>query len=248
MSEKVINGYKLEICANSLYSAKEAEKGGASRVELCQNLENGGTTPSYGLIKLTRQHLSIGIHVLIRPRGGDFLYSNEEFEEMMEDVRFCKEIGCDGVVIGVLDKDGNIDEPRMSKLIEIARPLTVVFHRAFDLCPNPLKSLDTLIALGCDRVLTSGQEHDAFKGKEKLKEWITKAAGQIEVMPGSGVNAENITAILSYTGASAIHSSAKVIIPSGISNPEQEDFGMGGELMYSSSERVEEMVNKIKSL
>lgn len=248
MKEKIINGYQLEICANSLYSAKEAQKAGASRVELCQNLENGGTTPSYGLIKLTREQLSIGLHVLIRPRGGDFLYSEEEFQEIVEDIRFCKEVGCDGVVIGVLKENAKVDISRMKMLIEEAKPMVVVFHRAFDLCANPNESLEQLIFLGCDRVLTSGQQETAMEGRGLIKELVSQAAGRIEVMPGSGVHDGNIVELLKTTGAKSVHSSAKVVTASKMKIGKQRDLGMGGDLIYSCSEEVTKLIEQIKSL
>ena len=248
MNELDINGYKLEICSNSFYSAKQAQLGGASRVELCQNLENGGTTPSYAQIKLVRNALSIGVHVLIRPRSGDFLYNEEEFLEMQEDVKLCKEIGCDGVVIGILTQDGEVDIDRMKVLIELAQPMTVVFHRAFDKCKDPFKSLEDVISIGCNRILTSGQANTAFQGKALLKELILRANNRIEIMPGSGVDSSNVVDILEFTGAKSIHSSAKIVIDSNMKVLENEVQGMDEPVMYSSKEKVQEIVDKIKSL
>ena len=248
MIETAINGYKLEICANSFYSATQAELGGASRVELCQNLENGGTTPSYGQIKLTREALGIGVHVLIRPRSGDFLYTEQEISEMGEDILFCKSIGCDGVVIGVLTAEGEVDKIQMQKLVNMAKPMTVVFHRAFDRCVHPFKALEDIIALGCDRILTSGQEDSALKGKQLLKDLIEKSRGRIEIMPGAGVEENNLQEILQFTRAKSIHSSAKEVSRSKMIFNNKRVNGMDEDQTVSSIEKISKLVEKIKSL
>lgn len=248
MEETLINGYKLEICSSSLYSAKQAAAGGASRVELCQNLENGGITPSYGQIKLTRQQLAIGIHVLIRPRGGDFLYSEDEFQQMREDVRFCRDIGCDGIVIGLLEPNGHVDKERTSILVNDAGPLTTVFHRAFDRCLDPMQALDDIIEIGCQRLLTSGQEATAWEGRVLIQELVQRSKGRIEVMPGSGVDESNIKILLKETGARSIHSSAKERIPSAMDYQSSSFLGMDEDCLYTSKEKVAALVNQIKSL
>ena len=230
MNEVKINGLKLEICSNSIFSAKQAEAGGASRIELCQNLENGGTTPSYGQIKLTRESLNIGVHVLIRPRTGDFLYNDDEFNEIRQDIIYCKEAGCDGIVVGILNADGS------------------VFHRAFDRCKDPMQALEDIIELGCDRILTSGQQNTAWEGRDLLKKLVQQAGDRIEIMPGSGVDATNVTAILNYTGAKSIHSSAKVIEKSKMEFKIDSVNGMDEDEIYSSQAKVEEIVAQIKSL
>src|SRR5690606_27134287 len=150
------NSYQLEVCANSVTSAIAAQRGGAHRVEFCQNLEIGGTTPSAGQIRMVRQQLTIGVHVLIRPRGGDVLYTDVEFEEMKADILFCKEVGCNGVVVGLLDVAGRIDRKRTEELVALANPMCVTFHRAFDVCVEPFEALEVVIACGCKRLLTSG--------------------------------------------------------------------------------------------
>jgi len=248
MIETEINGYKLEICANSTYSAKQAQLGGASRVELCQNLENGGTTPSYGQIKLTREALSIGVHVLIRPRSGDFLYTQQEINEIAQDIVFCKSVGCDGVVIGVLTPGGDVDKIKMQELVDLAKPMKVVFHRAFDRCANPFQALEDIIALGCDRILTSGQQNSAFEGKKLLKSLIEKSQGRIEIMPGAGVDENNLHEILQFTGAKSIHSSAKVTERSKMIFSNEKIIGMDEDQIFSSKEKVIKLVEKIKSL
>ena len=248
MNELSINGLKLEICSNSFYSAKQAQAGGASRVELCQNLENGGTTPSYGQIKLTRENLTIGVHVLIRPRSGDFLYTDEEFNEILEDIKFCKSIGCDGIVVGMLNSDGTVDKVRMKTLINEAKPMCVVFHRAFDRCRNPKQALEDIITLGCDRILTSGQKNTAWEGKDLLKELVIQASNRIEIMPGAGVDVENVTKIIKYTGVKSIHSSAKVVERSKMEYNIGEVNGMDEDVIFSSKAKVVELVQQLKSL
>lgn len=240
-TEKEINGIKLEICSNSSYSALQAQLGGASRVEFCQNLENGGITPSYGQIARARQLLHIGMHVLIRPRGGDFVYSDDEFEEMKMDISFCKNSGCDGVVIGILAPDGSVDLARNAALIALAKPMTVVFHRAFDRVKNPTEALEDVIALGFDRILTSGLRNTAEEGQDMLKKLMLQADGRIEIMPGAGVNAANIAKIIGDTGAKSIHSSAKISVKSRMAFESDALDGMNEPTWQTSRELVEEL-------
>ena len=186
----------IEICANSAQSCVEAEAGGAKRVELCAGIPEGGTTPSYGEIR-TAQALtsSIDINVIIRPRGGDFLYTPAEIQSMLLDIELCKQLKVHGVVFGCLTKDGDIDVPLMRRLIETAKPLSVTCHRAFDVCRDPFAALEQLIELGCDRILTSGQQSDAVKGIPLIAELVKRAAGRIIIMPGCGVRENNIARI-----------------------------------------------------
>jgi copper homeostasis protein len=160
----MLENIPLEICLESCEDAIAAQKGGAQRVELCDNLIEGGTTPSAGMIAMTREYRSIGLQVIIRPRGGDFCYSEIELDAMKYDIHHCKTLGVDGVVFGLLKSDGNIDYERTRELIEIARPMNVTFHRAFDMCKDPYQALEELIELGVDRILTSGQEPTVFEG------------------------------------------------------------------------------------
>ena len=201
----------LEVCANTLTSALAAQDGGAIRVELCDNLGEGGTTPSYGQIKLARKLLHIKLYVLIRPREGDFLYTDTEFEIMKADVQNCIDIGCDGVVIGILNPDGSIDTKRCSELIKMARDkgLGVTFHRAFDMCNDMDKALEEIIAMGCERILTSGGKSTAIEGAHVIAHLIEKAAGRIIIMPGSGVSESTVADLIHYTKAKEIHSSAR---------------------------------------
>ena len=201
----------LEVCANTLTSALAAQEGGAIRVELCDNLGEGGTTPSYGQIKLARKMLHIKLYVLIRPREGDFLYSDTEFEIMKADVQNCIDIGCDGVVIGILNPDGSIDAKRCSELVKMAtdKGLGVTFHRAFDMCNDMDKALEEIITLGCERILTSGGRSTAIEGVNMIAHLIKKAAGRIIIMPGSGVSESTVADLIQYTKAKEIHSSAR---------------------------------------
>ena len=182
----------LEVCANSLASALAAQTGGAYRVELCDNLYEGGTTPSPGCIKLTREKLNIKLNVLIRPRGSDFLYTDDEMEIIRRDIQYCKQNGVDGVVIGFLTPNGDIDIERTSEIIKAAHPMSVTFHRAYDMCKDPCKALDELINLKVDRILTSGQRNSAPQGVERISELVEIAGDRVIIMPGAGLKPENI--------------------------------------------------------
>jgi copper homeostasis protein len=207
-------GGKLEIIGFNIESCLIAQASGADRIELCDNPEDGGTTPSYGFIKSARKALRIELYPIIRPRGGDFLYSDDEFEIMQTDVQLCKELGCDGVVIGMLNKDGSIDKKRCSKLVSLAYPLGVTFHRAFERCSNPFEALEDVIEIGCERILTSGQQPTAVEGAGFINKLIRQADNRIIMMPGSGVRSSNIINIAEQTGAAEFHSSAKKIVGS----------------------------------
>ena len=220
---------RIEICVDSAAGAFVAERGGAHRVELCDNLLEGGTTPSAGTIKVARRGLKIGLQVIIRPRGGDFLYSQDELEVMREDIRIAKDLGADGVVIGCLTNEGDIDRTHTAELIALARPLNVTFHRAFDMCREPLKALEDLVALGVDRVLTSGQEATCLEGLELLATLQKQAAGRIIVMPGGGITPRNVQRIVSATGVSEVHLSARSAVESGMAWRNSRVF-MGGTL------------------
>lgn len=204
----------LEIAANSVASALAAQEGGAGRVELCTALELGGLTPSHAQIALTRERLTVPMYVLIRPRTGDFLYSDLECETMLRDIEACIDLGCNGVVLGVLDADGNVDMPRCRSLIAAAGNMGVTFHRAFDLSRDPLASLEHLIELGCERVLTSGARPSAPEGAALIRELVAQAGERIVVMPGAGINAGNIAALAKRTQAREFHVSAKRALPS----------------------------------
>lgn len=201
----------LEICANSYQSAKNAQLAGAHRIELCQELSVGGITPSYGLIKKVIEKLSIKTFVLIRPRSGNFTYSNEEFYIMKHDIQLCKNLGCAGIVSGVLNTDNTLDLVRTKELIELSKPLPFTFHRAFDCVTNPFEVLEQLIDLGVHRILTSGQSSSAKEGLEFLKQLNNKANDRITILPGSGINQENVR-LFKDSGFKEIHASASKTI------------------------------------
>ncbi|MCH2196055.1 copper homeostasis protein CutC [Kordia sp.] len=197
----------LEICASSYPSAINAETAGAHRIELCSELAVGGITPSYGLLKKVCANLNIPVCVLIRPRSGDFTYTAAEFEIMKENIQLCKELGCAGIVSGVLHKDFTIDIERTQELVELSKPMTFTFHRGFDWTPNPKEAIKKLAAIAIDRVLTSGQAAAAKKGIPLLKELQEIAGNDLIVMPGGGINPENAS-LFKESGFQEIHCSA----------------------------------------
>jgi copper homeostasis protein len=199
----------LEIACFTVNGILTAQKAGADRIEFCENPYEGGTTPSYGALKVLEPLVHIPVFPIIRPRGGDFLYSREEFEIIKHDVLICRELGYEGIVIGLLNKDGTIDTGRLKQLVDIAYPMEVTFHRAFDRCADPLKSLEEIIDSGCQRILTSGQRPTAPEGETLIKELVRIADGRIIIMPGSGVNSSNIINLFKETGAKEFHASAR---------------------------------------
>jgi copper homeostasis protein len=201
--------YIIEIATSDFLTTKSAVEGGADRIELCANLAEGGTTPSYGHIKKCREAFDVLIYPIIRPRGGDFLFTDEEFEIMLHDVKLCKQLGCDGVVVGLLNSDGSIDIKRTSQLVEAAYPLGVTFHRAFDRCKDPIEAMEQLIQIGCERILTSGQKPAAPDGIELIAQLNKAADERIIIMPGSGVRKENIKMLAQQTGCVEFHSSLR---------------------------------------
>jgi copper homeostasis protein len=219
----------LEIAANSLASALAAQAGGADRVELCTGLELGGLTPSMAQIAQVRERLSIPVYVLIRPRAGDFLYSDDDMELMRRDIEACSSLGCDGVVIGVLDADGKVDLPRCRSLLSAAGGMGVTFHRAFDMTRDLSQALEDVVSLGAERVLTSGGAASAVVGSEVIRQLVEQAAGRIVVMPGAGIQASNVTELARVTGATEFHASAKASLPSGMRwvNPLLTDMASG---------------------
>lgn len=201
--------YIIEIATTDLITTRAAVEGGADRIELCSALSEGGITPSYGLIIHCRDSFDVPLFPIIRPRAGDFLYTDEEYELMKRDVVLAKQTGCNGVVLGLLNSDGTIDSMRTARLVELAHPLEVTFHRAFDRCRDPFEALEELIRTGCKRILTSGQKPTAVEGVNLIAQLIEKAGDRIIVMPGSGVRKENIKMIAEQTGAVEFHSSLK---------------------------------------
>lgn len=203
------NSFLIEIATTDYATTAMAVSGGADRIELCANLAEGGTTASYGTIRLCREKFSVALFPIIRPRGGDFLYTEEEFECMREDVKRCKELGCDGIVSGFLLADGSIDLKRTAQLRELAYPLEFTFHRAFDRCRDPFEALEQLVELGCDRILTSGQAPAVSEGMDVIARLQEAADQRIIIMPGSGVRKENIRMLAEKTGCTEFHSSLR---------------------------------------
>ena len=206
----------IEACVTSVRSALAAQQGGADRVELCDNLTEGGTTPGPGSILAARRYLDIGLNVIIRPRGRDFLYTDLEFEIMRRDIEFCREHGVDGVVFGVQEPDGRIDTRRTGLLKEAAGSLSTTFHRAFDVCRDPFEALEALSILGIDRILTSGQQADAVAGADLIAQLVTRAGDRIVIMPGVGIDAGNIKNLISRTRAQEYHVYASRQFPGGM--------------------------------
>lgn len=201
---------KLEVIGFNVQSCIIAQSCGAYRIELCDNPNEGGTTPSYGFIKAAREKLQIELYPIIRPRGGDFLYNEDEFEIMKTDVMICKELGCDGVVIGILQADGTVDKARCKQLVELAYPLGVTFHRAFDRVNDASQALEDIIEIGCEKILTSGLRPTALEGAETIATLIKQADERIMIMPGSGVRSANIIELAEKTGATEFHTSARI--------------------------------------
>ncbi|XP_030841381.1 copper homeostasis protein cutC homolog isoform X2 [Strongylocentrotus purpuratus] len=200
----------MEICIDSVESAIAAQDGGAARVELCANLFEGGTTPSLGLLQVIKQECpALPVFILIRPRGGDFVYSILEFQVMKQDIKLMKEHGADGFVLGVLTNDGNVDKDRCRELMALCRPLPTTFHRAFDMCADGYAALEDIISLGFDRLLTSGQESTVLEGLPMIAELVTRSQGRIIIMPGGGITERNLQRILDGSGVKEFHCSAR---------------------------------------
>ena len=238
---------KLEICCYSVESAFLAENAGADRIELCDNFTEGGTTPSYATIKYAIDNLKIPINVIIRPRGGDFLYSDMEFEIMKQEVLEMIKLGVNGIVFGILKSNGKIDTERTKDIIEISQALEHTFHRAFDMCDDHIQSLEILKKIGIDRVLTSGGKNNAYDGIELLSKLVEAAENDIIIMPGSGINENTIDEILQQTRASEFHSSAKTFINSSMNyfNP---DIKMGKTNNIDEYKKVSVNTEQIKKM
>ncbi|MBN2172677.1 MAG: copper homeostasis protein CutC [Bacteroidales bacterium] len=248
-----MNPLLIEVCAAHVQSALEAQKGGAKRVELCDNLYEGGTTPSYAAIRLAREKLNIGLNIMIRPRGGDFCYSDLEFEIIKEDIAVCKKLGADGVVFGILLPDGNIDLDRTKTLVDMANPLNITFHRAFDMTPDPFRALEEIIGLGIHRILTAGQQNTVPEGIDLIKKLVENAKGRIIIMPGSGINEANIRQIRDSTGATEFHLTGRNPVESKMKFRKAGIF-MGGfsqipeyEISITDHQRIREIVKKLNS-
>jgi len=246
--------YRLEICVDSVESAINSQIAGADRVEFCDNLLEGGTTPGYGSIVSARSNLDIGLHVIIRPRGGDFLYSDLEYDIMRRDIEICGENGVDGIVIGILRTGGNIDIERTAKLIEFAYPMPATFHRAFDMCSDPVQGLEDVIDTGCTRLLTSGLKNKAQDGIETIRELVIQAGERIIIMPGGGVDETNVALIITATKVKEIHLTGRKTIDSEMIFRRQ-GIAMGGisgmpefARKVADPERIKSIVSILKTL
>ena len=206
--------YCIEIAVTDYTTAKAAVAGGADRIELCSALSEGGITPSYGLVRQCRQDFSLPVFPIIRPRAGDFLYTGEEFNLMKQDILMCKQLGCDGIVAGFLAQDGTVDQKRTGIIRELAYPMEMTFHRAFDRALDPFRALEELIQLGCQRILTSGQQLTAPEGILLLQQLVQAAGDRIIIMPGSGVRINNVKQLAEQTGAVEFHASLRTVVPS----------------------------------
>ena len=246
--------YKLEVCVDSVESAISAQSAGADRVEFCDNLIEGGTTPGYGAIISARNNLSIKLHVIIRPRGGDFLYSGLEYDIMRRDIEICGESGVDGIVTGILMPGGNIDIDRTAKLFEFAYPMSTTFHRAFDMCGDPVQGLEDVIATGASRLLTSGFKNKAQDGIELIRQLIIQAGERISIMPGGGIDETNAALIVTATKAKEIHLTGGKVIDSGMIFRRQ-GISMGGikgipefSRKVADPERIKKIIDILKMI
>jgi copper homeostasis protein len=241
---------KLEICVDSVESAVVAQRAGADRVELCASLIEGGITPSPGTMKVARRKLSLGLMLMIRPRGGDFLYDDVETEAMLEDVHAAKSLGADGVVFGCLRADGSIDGDKTRTLLAAAKPLAVTFHRAFDVCRDPFEALEQLVELGVTRLLTSGQQSSVLEGIELIATLRERARGRIIVMPGGGITPSNVRKVVELSGADEIHMAWTKTQESGMSHRNARVY-MGGALYppeYSREVAEEDGIRSVRQL
>jgi copper homeostasis protein len=231
----------LEVCAFTIQSCLIAERAGAARVELCDNPIEGGTTPSWGAIRQVREKVSIRLYPIIRPRSGNYWYDEDEFEIMRRDIGICKELGCDGISVGVGTINAEIDTERLKRIVEWAYPMGVTSNRVFDGTPDPFKALEELIQCGCERVLTSGQKSAAPDAADLLHQLVQQAAGRITIMPGAGVKSSNLAALRNATSATEFHSSARKVLPNPLTyiNSEVSDYG---NVYIADEEEVRRMV------
>ncbi len=246
--------FELEICSNSLQSTISAEQGGADRVELCDNLYEGGTTPSLATIIQCKERTEIDVFPIIRPRGGDFLYSDLEFEVMKQDIALARQYGADGVVIGCLTPQADVDYEMCARLIEQAKGLPVTFHRAFDMTQDPFRSLELIKKLGVSRLLTSGQANQAIDGVDVLSELVKQSGNELKIMVGSGVSEDNIQQLVKTTGARAFHASLRSEQESKMAYRKADIF-MGGlpqipeyQNKFTNPQRVKSIIEQIKNI
>ena len=235
----------LEVCAFNIQSCLTAQRAGAARVELCDNPVEGGTTPSYGTLKRAREKLSIALYPILRPRSGNYFYSEEEFAVLEEDIRMCRQLGCDGISVGVQTRGSEIDTERFKRIVDWAGPMGVTCNRVFDNAPDPFRALEELIQCGCERVLTSGQKRAAPEAGALLRRLVEQAGERITIMPGAGVKSSNIARLKQESGAREFHSSARVIAPNPVTwaNPEVNDYG---HVYLADEAEVRAMVDALK--
>lgn len=236
----------LEVAANSVASAFAAQEGGAGRVELCGGLELGGITPSHGTLALAREGLSIPLFVLVRPRPGDFVYDTAEVEVMLDDIAHCRAWGADGIVVGALTPEGDVDVDTCLRCLEAADGMGVTFHRAFDVAADREQALETLVELGFDRVLTSGGMPTAMAGAGHIARWVARAGGRITVMPGAGIDPGNIAEVQALTGANEFHASAKRRLPTAMRYRPSHGLGMGDGETRSDASTVRDLVAALR--
>ena len=243
--------YNLEACVASFESVKQAIAGGADRLELCMHLSCGGLTPSPGLIRQTIEYSSVPVNILVRPRAGNFVYNKSELEVIECDIRYAHEIGASGIVCGFLREDGSLDKEKTRYFRELTRPLSFTFHRAFDLCPDPFQALEDIIECGCDRILTSGQMNSAPEGIDLIAKLIEKAAGRIIIMPGGGINAENVSGFLEK-GVTEVHASGSVLVNEYVDLPQQpalsDNINSDNKILMTSKEKIAAIKSKMISV
>lgn len=235
----------LEVCAFHIDSCVIAENAGAARVELCDNPIEGGTTPGYGTIKKTREKISILLYPIIRPRSGNYFYSDDEFDIIKEDIKVCRQLGCDGISVGIQTIDAQIDTERLKRMVEWAGTMGITCNRVFDCAPDPFKALEDIISCGCERILTSGQKSAAPGGTDLLKKLVEQAGSRIIIMPGAGVNSSNIALLKHNTGAHEFHSSARKIAANLVTylNKEVSDYG---NVYLADEQEVKAMVKALQ--
>jgi copper homeostasis protein len=237
----------LEVCAFNIQSCLIAEKAGAVRVELCDNPVEGGTTPSYGTIKQTREKISIDLYPIIRPRSGNYYYDDNEFAIILHDIRISRELGCNGISVGIQTKEGEIDTERLKRIVEVAGPMGVTCNRVFDAAPDPFKALEEIISCGCERILTSGQKTAAPDATDLLAKLVKQAGDRIIIMPGAGVKSTNLRKLIDKTGATEYHASARKIAPNPVTyfNKEVNDYG---NVYIADENEVRAMVSEMGNL
>jgi copper homeostasis protein len=237
------NHFALEICVESVDHAMAAERGGADRIELCSDLWSGGVTPSAGLMKIARKSVQLPVFVLIRPRRGDFVYSKRELETMAEDILTAKHLGMDGIVLGLLNAKGEVEVPRTRELVQLAHPLPVTFHHAFDAAPDLQRSLRAVMKTGAKRILTSGGKPRAADNLSALARLVAEAGNSVSIMPGGGINARNVTCISQQTSAREIHTSLGTSRRSSNGHGDRPASDAGRGVLKLFEKRVKELVD-----